>query len=131
MDKKILLVDDEVDFIEINKLALENKGYRVVAAYDEKEALDKALEEKPDLIILDVMLKTRTGGFSVSRELRKYEEIRDTPIIMITAIRERMDVREEIEPDKEWLPVTEILEKPVAPDRLIEKVAEVLHRTKR
>jgi len=130
MDKKILLVDDEVDFIEIHKLALENKGYRVVAAYDEKEALDKALEEKPDLIILDVMLKTRTGGFSVSRELRKYEEIRDTPIIMITAIRKRMDISAEIEPDKEWLPVTEILEKPVAPDRLIEKVAEVLHRTK-
>lgn len=130
MEKKILLVDDEVDFVKVNKVALENKGYKVVAAYDEKEALEKALKEKPDVIILDVMLKRKTGGFNVSRELRKYEEIRNTPIIMLTAIRKRMDIQEKIEPDKEWLPVTEFLEKPVPPDKLIEKVAEVLKRRK-
>jgi len=131
MEEKVLLVDDEVDFIEINKVALENKGYKVVAAYDEKEALEKALKEKPDVIILDVMLKRKTGGFNVARELRKYEEIRNTPVIMLTAIRERMDIQEKIEPDKEWLPVTEFLEKPVPPDKLIEKVADVLHRRKK
>jgi len=131
MEEKVLLVDDEVDFIEINKVALENKGYKVVAAYDEKEALEKALKEKPDVIILDVMLKRKTGGFNVARELRKYEEIRNTPVIMLTAIRERMDIQEKIEPDKEWLPVTEFLEKPVPPYKLIEKVADVLHRRKK
>jgi len=131
MEEKVLLVDDEVDFIEVNKVALENKGYKVVAAYDEKEALEKALKEKPDVIILDVMLKRKTGGFNVARELRKYEEIRNTPVIMLTAIRERMDIQEKIEPDKEWLPVTEFLEKPVPPDKLIEKVADVLHRRKK
>jgi CheY-like chemotaxis protein len=130
MEEKVLLVDDEVDFIEVNKVALENKGYKVLAAYDEKEALEKALKEKPDVIILDVMLKRKTGGFNVARELRKYEEIRNTPVIMLTAIRERMDIQEKIEPDEEWLPVTEFLEKPVPPDKLIEKVADMLHRKK-
>ena len=101
MEKKVLLVDDEVDFVKVNKVALENKGYKVVAAYDEKEALEKALKEKPDVIILDVMLKKKTGGFNVSRELRKYEEIRNTPIIMLTAIRERMDIQEKIEQEFE------------------------------
>ena len=50
---------------------------------------------------------------------------------MLTAIRERMDIKEKTEPDKEWLPVTEFLEKPVPPDKLIEKVADVLHRRKK
>jgi len=127
MEKKVLLVDDEVDFVEINKVALENKGYKVVVAYDGKEALEKALKEKPDVIILDVMLKRKTEGFDVSRELREHEETQDTPIIMLTAIKKSMDIKRKIEPDKEWLPVTEFLEKPVSPDKLIEKVAKVLN----
>jgi len=130
MKEKVLLVDDEADFVEINKAALENKGYQVVVAYNGKEALRKALEEKPDVIILDVMMATKTEGFDVSRKLRRYKEIQDVPIIMLTAIRERMDIKWKIQPDKEWLPVTEFLEKPVAPEKLIEKVEEMLKRKK-
>jgi len=131
MKKKVLLVDDEADFVEINKAALENKGYQVVVAYDGKEALSKALEEKPDVIILDVMMTTKTEGFDVSRELRRHKEMRDVPIIMLTAIRERMDIKWKIQPDEEWLPVTEFLEKPVAPEKLTEKVEEMLKRKKK
>lgn len=126
MEKKVLLVDDEVDFVKVNKVTLEKKGYKVVAAYDGTEALEKALQEKPDIIILDVMLKKKTEGFDVSRELREHKETRDTPIILLTAIKENMDIEREIEPDKEWLPVTEFLEKPVSPDELVEKIAKVL-----
>lgn len=130
MEKKVLFVDDEVDFVEVNKVALENKGYKVVVAYDGKEALGKALKEKPDVIILDVMLERKTEGFDVSRKLRKHKETWDTPIIMLTAIKEKMGIKQKIEPDKEWLPITEFLEKPVPPDKLIEKVAQVLNRRK-
>lgn len=126
MGKKILLVDDEVDFVEINKVALENKGYQVVVAYDGKEALKMAQKEKPDVVILDVMMTTKTEGFDVSRELRKQKEFQDIPIIMLTAIRERMDVKWKIQPDKEWLPVTEFMEKPIPPEKLIEKIEEML-----
>jgi len=131
MKEKVLLVDDEVDFVEINKVALENKGYKVVVAYDGKEAMEKALKEKPDVIILDVMMARKTEGFDVARELRKHKEMQDTPIIMLTAIRERMDIKWKIQPDKEWLPVTEFLEKPVPPEKLIEKVEEMLKRGKK
>ena len=130
MKKRVLLVDDEVDFVEINKAALESKGYEVIPAYTGKEGLEKALKEKPDIIILDVMMTTKTEGFDVARELRKRKEMKDIPIIMLTAIRERMDIKWEIQPDEEWLPVTEFLEKPVPPDKLVEKVEEMLKRKK-
>jgi len=128
MGKKVLLVDDEVDFVEINRVALENKGYQVVVAYNGKEAVERALKEKPDVIILDVMMATQTEGFDVARQVRTHKEMQDTPIIMLTAIRERMDIKWKIEPDKEWLPVTEFLEKPVPPERLIGKVEQMLRR---
>ena len=75
--EKVLLVDDEVDFVEINKAALESKGYEVIPAYTGKEGLEKALKEKPDIIILDVMMTTKTEGFDVARELRKRKEMQD------------------------------------------------------
>jgi len=131
MKEKVLIVDDEVDFVEINKAALENKGYQVISAYNGEEGVKKALEEKPDIVILDVMMTTKTEGFDVARELRKHKEMQDTPIIMLTAIRERMDIKWKIQPDKEWLPVTEFLEKPVPPDKLIEKVEEMLKKKKK
>ena len=131
MEKKILLVDDEVDFVEITKVALESKGYQVVVAYDGKEALNMVQKEKPDLIILDVMMATKTEGFDVSREIRKQKEFQNTPIIMLTAIRERMDVKWKIQPDKEWLPVTEFVEKPIPPEKLIEKIEEMLKSRKK
>jgi len=131
MREKVLIVDDEVDFVEINKAALENKGYQVIPAYNGEEGVKKALEEKPDIVILDVMMTTKTEGFDVARELRKHKEMQDTPIIMLTAIRERMDIKWKIQPDKEWLPVTEFLEKPVPPDKLIEKVEEMLRKKKK
>jgi len=128
--KRVLLVDDEVDFVEINKAALENKGYEVIPAYNGEEGMQKALQEKPDIIILDVMMKTKTEGFEVARKLRKYEEMKNVPIIMLTAIRERMDIKFKIHPDEEWLPVTEFVEKPVPPDKLIEKVEQMLKKKK-
>ena len=130
MKKRVLLVDDEVDFVEINKAALKSKGYEVIPAYNGKEGLEKALKDKPDIIILDVMMTTKTEGFDVARELRKHKEMKDVPIIMLTAIRERMDIKWEIQPDEEWLPVTEFLEKPVPPDKLVEKVEEMLKKEK-
>jgi len=128
--KKVLLVDDEVDFVEINKAALENKGYEVIPAYNGEEGIQKALQERPDIIILDVMMETKTEGFEVARKLRKYEEMKNVPIIMLTAIRERMDIKFKIQPDEEWLPVTEFVEKPVPPDKLIEKVEQMLEKKK-
>ena len=126
MAKKVLLVDDEVDFIEINKVALEGKGYEVIAAYNGQEAVEKAHKEKPDIIVLDVMMSRKTEGFDAARELRRQKETEGIPILMLTAIRERMDIQYKIGPDKDWLPITEFIEKPLSPEKLVAKVEQML-----
>ncbi len=128
MAKKILLVDDDVDFVEVNKEALEERGYQVVTAYNGEEALKKAVEESPDLVILDVIMSTPTEGIHVSHKLREHEETKNIPIIMLTAMRKRMDIKYNIEPEEEYLPVTEFVEKPIAPNKLVEKVERILER---
>jgi len=81
LDKKILVVDDEKPIADILQFNLTKEGYSVVTAYDGDEALEKVEAEKPDLILLDIMLPKR-DGMEVVREVRKKY---DTPIIMITA----------------------------------------------
>jgi len=84
MAKKILLIDDEKDIVDIEKAILENEGYQVVAAYDGEEGVSKAFSEKPDLIILDIMMP-KLDGFGVAQKLKESKESFHVPIIMLTA----------------------------------------------
>ncbi len=88
MAKKILVVDDESNIVDILRFNLQREGYEVVAAYDGQEGLEKARSESPDLILLDVMLPLM-DGFQVCEELRKTDRL--TPIIMLTAREEERD----------------------------------------
>ena len=88
MAKKILVVDDEPNIVDILRFNLQREGYEVLAAYDGQEGLDKARSEGPDLILLDVMLPMM-DGFQVCEELRKTDRL--TPIIMLTAREEERD----------------------------------------
>lgn len=87
MDNLILIVDDEKPIVEILKVNLVKSGYRVIEAYDGIEAVDKALSEQPDLILLDVMLPGQ-DGFSVCKKIRETSSV---PIIMLTAREEEVD----------------------------------------
>ncbi|HAJ69704.1 MAG: response regulator YycF [Alkalibacterium sp.] len=87
MLKKILVVDDEKPISDIVKFNLEKEGFEVITAFDGEEALEKANEEDPDLIILDLMLP-KMDGLEVCREVRK---TKDTPIIMVTAKDQEID----------------------------------------
>lgn len=118
--KKVLLVDDDADFVELHKTVLEGNGYEVVAAYSGKECLDMVRTDKPDLIVLDVMMATPSEGFDLSRELRNSEHTKNIPVLMITAINETVPFK--YEPDDTWLPVDAFLEKPVDPDRLLAEI---------
>lgn len=82
--KKILLVDDEKDLVETVSFRLEAFGYKVIPAYDGKEALEKAKKDKPDLIILDLMLP-KIDGYKVCRMLKFDEKYKNTPVIMFSA----------------------------------------------
>ncbi|MDD2627494.1 MAG: response regulator [Clostridia bacterium] len=87
MDKKILIVDDEKPIVDILKFNLEKEGYKTVEAYDGEQAVKIALETKPDLIILDVMLP-KMDGFTVCRKIRQKLSC---PVIMLTAKEEVVD----------------------------------------
>ena len=85
MAKKILIVDDDPDLVEAVSIILESKGYTVAAAYGGVEGLEKAKTEKPDLIVLDVMMPDK-DGYEVCRELKADEKYRSIPILLLTAV---------------------------------------------
>lgn len=119
--KKVLLVDDDRDFIESTRMVLEEK-YEVVVAFDGDEGIAKAREEKPDLIILDVIMPVE-DGFTAAEEISSDEELKNTPLILLTSFGSRMTKETEI-PRSRGMEVSadDYVEKPVDPDALLEKV---------
>lgn len=119
MPKKILVVDDERPIVRLVQVNLEHAGYEVVAAYDGKEALEKVEQEKPDLIILDVMMP-QMDGFEVMQRLQANPKTRDIPVIMLTAKAQDADVF------RGWQSgVTLYLTKPFSPFELISFVRRI------
>jgi CheY-like chemotaxis protein len=122
----ILLIDDDVDFTASNRELLEQSGYSVASACDGAAGVKAARERKPDLVILDVMMKSETEGFDVSRTFHDDPDLKGIPVILLTGIRKAMRLPFRFEPDRDWLPVKTVLEKPVQPARLLEEVAKIL-----
>lgn len=85
MKKKILIVDDEPEIAALLKARLEKNGYSVITADNEESCLKKVGKEKPDLIILDVLLPG-VGGYAICERLKKNPETKDIPVIMLTAL---------------------------------------------
>ena len=73
MPKKVLVIDDDPDFVEATSVLLESRGYQVATASEGEEGFNKAKEGKPDIILLDVMMKHDTQGFEIAKNLRKEE----------------------------------------------------------
>jgi CheY-like chemotaxis protein len=126
MKSKILVVDDDVDFQEATKTLLEAKGYMVVTASNGEEGYQKAKAEKPDLMLLDVMMANDSDGFDTARKLKEDPATKDIAIIMITGIRKAKGLPFSFEPDPDWLPVKAVLEKPVKPDELLKMVQKAI-----
>ena len=122
MPKKILIIDDDIDLVEALRLSLEREGFTVVDAQDGRKGLEKAKSEKPDLILLDVMMETQDEGFHVAYQLRKDKETADLPIIMLTAVGQETGFSFNKDKDEDFLPVNEFVAKPINPDTLIEIV---------
>ncbi|MBN1411265.1 MAG: response regulator [Spirochaetales bacterium] len=126
MGKKILIIDDDPDYIEAIESLLEAKGYSVESADNGRDGMQKAISEKPDLILLDVMMTEITEGFDLARKLKADSATGRIPVILITGIRREMHLPFGIEPDDQWLPVKAVLEKPIHPDTLLKKISEIL-----
>lgn len=121
MKEKILVVEDEKPIADILKYNLEKEGYGVVLAYDGEEALDKAYQESPHLIILDIMLP-RMDGFTVCKKLREHLTV---PVIMLTAKEEEVDKVLGLE-----LGADDYITKPFSIRELIARIKANLRRTK-
>ncbi|MEO0106355.1 MAG: response regulator [candidate division WOR-3 bacterium] len=116
---KILFIDDDRDFAEANKIILNNAGYEVITAADGKTGMQMAMKERPDLIILDVILPD-INGFSVCRELKENPDLQNTPVILFTAIgSEKGSYSENIGIQHK---ADAYIEKPASPELLLEKV---------
>jgi CheY-like chemotaxis protein len=126
---KILIIDDDPDITEAMTVVLENRGYEVRNARDSVEGMEKLQQARPDLIILDVMMRTSQEGFELSRELKSNAEYKDIPILMLTAVKDKTGLDfKSAAGDQSWLPVEEFLDKPVKPKVLLEKVEDLLGR---
>ncbi len=122
--KTVLLVDDDADFVDRNRVLLERNGYRVRTAHSGQDCLDQVSSLRPDLIILDMMMESQNVGFHLSRELRNSEHTKRIPLVMITSVNDLVPFR--VEPDRTWLPVDALIEKPVEPPRLLDVVKRIL-----
>jgi CheY-like chemotaxis protein len=126
---RVLIIDDDPDIVEAMKVVLESKNYEVTIAKSGEEGLKKARQDKPDLIILDVMMESTDKGFEVARNLKNDENHKDIPILMLTAIKEKTGLGFEKEAgDPDWLPVDGYCEKPLKPEELILKVENLLRK---
>ena len=129
MPGKILVVDDDPDILDAITMILESRGYKVVTARDGIEALANLKAEKPDLMILDLLMP-KMDGFGVCKELQdpRWSKYRDIPILILTSVREEASRRRyELETGLE-LDVDDYVEKPMSPDILLERVEKLLKK---
>jgi len=127
---KILLIDDDVDFVEATKTVLESKAFQVIVAHNGDDGLAKVVAERPDLIILDVIMPGK-DGFTVCRELKTnphYYFFSKIPVLMLTVYPEdrekaRLTLREGM-----VMEADDYLQKPVTPQQLLARVEEMLQR---
>ena len=132
MPQKILIVDDDSDILESLTVILKCRGYQAITARDGIEGVASLKAEKPDVMILDLLMP-KMDGFAVLKELRdpRWSEFRDTPILILTSVREEASRRRyELETGQE-LGADDYVEKPVSPDILLERVARLIKRKQR
>ena len=126
---KIVVVDDDQDIRDSLQVILEGRQYTVVTAADKAEGMEKIKTEKPDLAILDVMMSTWEDGFEMARELKKDSQFKDMPILMLTGVKDKTGIDfKSTAGDPAWCPVDGLLEKPVEPDVLVQKVQKLLSK---
>ncbi len=120
MKKKILVVDDEKDILELVSIILSEGDITVYKAEDGRNALEIAKEKKPDLILLDIMMP-EIDGWEVLKMLKKEKETKDIPVAMLTC---KTEVRDKVLGIQEG--AVDYITKPFAPDDLMSRVKEIL-----
>lgn len=124
---RILVVDDDIDFVESTKIVLESKPYEVIVAYGGAEGLRKAREQNPDLILLDIIMPGK-DGFTVAEQLKKDPELSRIPIIMLTSFSAKRGETSIPVIRGYELEAEDYIDKPVTPDELLRRVERYIQR---
>jgi two-component system alkaline phosphatase synthesis response regulator PhoP len=125
--KQLLIVDDDPDFVAGIKAILDGAGYATDVAHNPKDGFAALRSKRYDLLLLDIMMGRGAEGVMMARKIRKEPALRDLPVLIITGIKEQiafMFPGQAVHP--RFMPVDELLEKPVEPELLLEKVRALL-----
>ncbi len=127
---RVLVIDDDVDFLDSTEATLASAGYEVVTAKTGEEGYAQACEKRPDVIVLDLMLEHTDTGFSLAHKIRRTPELADVPMIMVTSVARETGFRFNLagEDERRWIKVNQLLHKPVTGADLLARIAEVRAR---
>ena len=131
MPKEVLIVDDDREFVDTSEIVLKSRGYATRRAHNGEEALQEVMEKIPDIILLDVMMKTKGDGIWVSEQIRARYRDEKIPIIMITAVNQDADMmkfhfEKNAESDSDYLPADVFMEKPIELDDLLLEIEALI-----
>lgn len=124
--KKIVIVDDNKDYLFSTETFLSRNGFDVLTAEDGSQGMDLIRKEKPDLILLDVMMETLFSGFEVCRQLKQDPDLKSIPIISVSGMVDELNLQFDKTDDNEYFSPDEFLEKPVDRDLLLKKINGLL-----
>jgi CheY-like chemotaxis protein len=123
---KILIVDDDPDVIFAMTAFLEDHGYEVIAARSGLEGVQRVELDRPDLVLLDLMMEKYDTGFNVAKTIKSNPATRDIPIIMVSAVREVTGFGFDQDRDGHWMKTAAFMEKPYQPELVLQKITELL-----
>ena len=122
-EKRILIVDDDEDLVEVTARFLQSRGYAVLKAHSGADGVRIARQERPHLILMDIMMSERTEGFFAIQEIRRSHEVASVPIFVVSALCGHLpDI--DIPPSGGWLAHDLFLSKPVDMGHLLEKIRQ-------
>lgn len=127
---KILLIDDDPDFVQATKKVLESKPYEVIVAYDGEEGLEKTRDEKPDLILLDIIMPLR-DGFTVCEELKSNPQFAGIPVLILTSFSQRVGETSLAVSRGLTLEAEDYIDKPIKPAALLARVEKQLRKKRK
>ena len=120
--KKILIINDDMDWLEANKIILEAHSYQVYTAYNSEDGMVKFFEVLPDIVIIDVATELQNELLYLCRRIRSYPKIGSIPIIIVNGIHQLPRFQFSPETNKKYLQVNELIDKPVDPSNLVQLV---------
>ena len=127
MATKILIVDDDPDLVEAVTMILRSKKFEVVAAYNGKEGIEKVKTERPDLVVLDVMMPEK-DGYSVCKELKSDPQWSRIPILLLTAVVSHVPTTRFTQQMGMETEADDYIDKPVEPEVLVKRIEALLSK---